>query len=273
MNYSDAIATVNAVGTLLVGVATAAIAGAAYAHQRRQARLEEEREVRRCLDEFRASYEAWVASEYPRDQKAGVVDSGRRIISMLDSGRVEVGELERRLLLMDGHAFWVTDRPSHAAWGVRDLKESDAQWVEGIINGVLDVVKDSVVEESDLGHLNDRFFLELEIPSLYDEEGRVVTDASEASLDEAAVRAALSRWVRTGPLPEDVLDRLASLMRYKLKMENALWFVKANHIVGWEQAPDARKFADVCCPMVMTGLVQEFEDEARKRLQQLRGRR
>ena len=194
-------------------------------HQHVDQLREQKSVIRQELALFQEALITW--SEAP-STTAGNMEpfrrAARRLVTRVEAAGGPVERLTSGLDVLEGQAFWLADLGAHQEWVASTFGdvEDDREWVAGLTNSMLDVVKDHVLEMSssvdDFELLSDDFWIELADPG--------VGDASRAASmntypDGRLLTSAESRWV---PATHDLSSqaRIRALVRYKVFAEHTL---------------------------------------------------
>lgn len=276
MDITDWFSILGNVATILIGIASIAIAVIAHKHAVRakeadvrheaQSRaLTQRREAREARDSFLAEYSRWVnhAPDAPKDISA-LMRLGRSLISRLQSGEIDTAELAATLSLIEGHASSLQDRQFNLAWARPDANESDKEWASGITNGMLDVVKDSVLQDDDGELLDEAFWVKITTPYFDLPPGEV----PPLRLPTRVATDAISTWL-PGTADVESSRRISALARYKALAEHSLaslLYLEFNDGTG--EKSHAEKFV-ISCRAVMARLVDQMVDQADELIQSI----
>lgn len=257
------------VATVVFGVTSVVIAvmvhrwsvRAKEAEDRNQSRAkaaDQRREAREVRNSFLEAHSRWV-SEAPNASKddSSVIRRGKDLISTLEWAGRDTRDLSATLNLIHGQAFTLTDSNRELAWAERAGTGPDKKWVSGITSGLLDAIKDPVLQHGDFELIDGDFWTEVATTyfDVADEGGPPL------ELPKAIIEEAISRW-----LPEeadqDSSPRISALIRYKVIAEHSLaglFYYKFADGTG--QKSRAEKFL-ISSRTTMSKLVNDFVEQS-----------
>lgn len=181
------------------------------------------REAQESMNTFVAAYEAWFKNA--REERAAAsltLNQGRSLIVMLQMAGRKTKRLSTALDVLEGQQFFVLDSERSIRWAIQGAdQKTDREWVEGIANGLLDVIKDYVLDSDqspdELSYIDDSFWTELATPYFDDDK----TDVLSLKIPKKLFRSAYDRWLPKGA-PEPATRRIRQLIGYKLMAEHSL---------------------------------------------------
>lgn len=244
-------ASIAGAGAALVGaVLTAVIAWIAHRFAVDTHRRGEVESIRALHSAWSDELENWIHDS----QKSGPVRPLPRseppVVSKLKATDHDTRCLEARIDVLNGHlkcAEMLSDLDHHWVRALDEEDESVEEVVIGIVNGVLDVVKDNVLTwredlVDDHDFLRKGFWVELDAPGMLRGEPSPmhIGDDDMGALSTAAAR----RWIMPGA-SADSLVRLHELVRYKIFLERALAQFFVGSFTNWNQdgsASNGEKF-------------------------------
>jgi hypothetical protein len=205
---------------------TLAMKAAESQNENRRRRQEQKAAIQRALDEFREACADWVGSS---DRVSADPSPIRRKGQVLLAAAAAAGEdgsgLAARIDLVEGQAYWIGDPDRLRRWLQATTPADavdDAEWAAGVMNGLLDVVKDSVLRSTaahdDGALIRDDFWTELAVTAFADEAARSSVSLHPAEKTHLAARV---RWLPSGATGE-AKERIAALIHFKVLAENAL---------------------------------------------------
>lgn len=247
MGIAEWAAVVSAIATVGGAIAASWVAFIAYRYSRDADRRRERGTLKHIHAESNERIDAWFEEQTP--YKTSAIDRAtRRVIDNLNNFGADTSKVKALAGILDGHSWWVQQAADPDYWWIQALDQDalpDEENIAGIMNGVLDVVKDSVLlsgnDGNDWDYLQDSFFVELAAP-----EFMKIADRSTIYIQgerEEILKRCEKRFIK----PEadaEVRTRISALIWYKIVMEQhlAAFFMVTFTNDGSQTVPTSRKF-------------------------------
>ena len=228
---------------IFAAVITAIVAMADYNRKKKIERKEQQRVIRDCISEVQNHLRT-----LRREAESGSLEKTTQFDDALDEiiGKLKgIGDNLEQTISLSGliaaQFFWLKDLSKEVEW-IRNVHCSiggeDKEWVNGVMNSMLDVVKDYVLDNSDFDYLQKDFWEEAATPYL--NEGYEKEIPLNPTADD--YERARSRWIEKAQWQN---MRIRALVDYKVKAEHSLaFFLRANFSDSkMNEMPRSEKFA------------------------------
>ena len=187
--------------------------------------------IRESRQDFISACSKWVAHDSQSGDFREPLSIGTKLLALVENAGNDTALATGMLHALDGQSWWVTAPDRHLSWANRVLDgcESADEQAEALTNGLLDTVKDKILNLDATGYdgdyLKDGFFTTLATDRFH---VPLTPDAIFARPSEDIFATAEKRWI-SADAPKPALTRLAALVRYKVLAEysiSAFWFGK-----------------------------------------------
>ena len=157
--------------------------------------------------------------------------------------------------LLSAQLYWLNKGFSHWVSNLDNFSsETDREWVAGAMNGLLDVVKDDILYDSDYEHIHDSFWVDMATYYLDDEyDGEILLKPTTEDYSKA-----IDRWLDKSQRKN---MRIIAIIKYKVKAEFALILCLRGNFSdpSIREWPRSKKFL-LSIQFVWNELLKEFQE-------------
>lgn len=262
---------VNNIASVATAIAAVWISWVAYKFNRRESRRELTTKLKGARDKVNSTYSAWISSVDKRDtEKTKTLTDSIEIDAAALVNEIEVSsslqpELRDWLHALSGQMYVVREmRLQFRGWQERITSTNDTEWAEALVNGLLDIVKDSILEVEDGNKIDDGFWITLDDPALINGDGDV-----SLTIDQYLINKAIKKWISPDVKDSEQRKRLEVLVEYKIILEHTIAICLYANLVN-KPVTRQDQFEEVCTVTAAT-VFQRFSTLVNERINSILG--
>lgn len=215
----------NNIASVATAIAAVWISWVAYKFNRRESQRELTTKLTGARNKVNSTYSAWISSVDKKDTekttalKGSIEIEAADLVNEIEASSSLQPELRNWLDALTGQMFVVSEMKSRfLGWREKLITmTNDTVWAEYLVNGLLDIVKDSIFEDDDNKKIDDGFWITLDDPTLKNGGGDVSLRVNQQLIDSA-----IKKWISPDVKDNEQRKRLEVLIEYKITLEHTI---------------------------------------------------